>query len=588
MKKSKEYYDFTQGISEAIMETTGCHVTIANEQSVRIAGTGVFKRRLGEKIPENSAYQKAMKEKEIIIISDPGSDSSCINCPNSDVCIEKYEICTPIMNSEDEVLGVVGIIATTDEQKEYILERQGGFIEYLNNMAILLGTYITESRLRDEIEIKNEELNAIIDNTANAVICITADGKINYINKNVLELLDIKRSIDSLKGKDISVIWKDSLLEKSIKGYGNSKIFEEEVFETKSGEKKLISSHIIKIYENDKIVSVVGTFADSVKLQTTAAQYRDKSVETTFDTLIGNSKIFKETKAKAKIAANYDSNVLITGESGTGKELFARAIHDYSDRRDYPFVSINCSAIPETLLESELFGYVGGAFTDAKRGGKLGKMEIADEGTFFLDEIGDMTLYLQSKLLRVLQDMTIVRVGGTKSIKLDLKIICATNQNLEELVRKGRFREDLYYRINVIPLKLPPLRERISDIETLAYYFINLNNKRFNKNIQGLDKEAIKIMESYSWPGNIRELENIIEYLANFKDSGLITADDVRTRINLKEHEDLTLDEMVREFEQRTIEELLNQYGNDEEGKKKAAEKLNISRATLYRKLKNE
>jgi nitrogen regulation protein NR(I) len=228
-----------------------------------------------------------------------------------------------------------------------------------------------------------------------------------------------------------------------------------------------------------------------------------------FDRLVGQSEAMQRIFDLLRKVVTTDVTVLVTGESGTGKELVAQAIHYHSARQKKPFVSVNCAAIPETLLESELFGYERGAFTGAT-GTKLGQFEIANGGTIFLDEIGDMSLALQSKLLRVLQEREIVRIGGTKPIRVDIRVIAATNRNLAELVARGAFREDLFYRLNVVPIALPPLRERTGDIPLLVHHFLKVYNPRLNKNITGVTHSAMEVMERYPWPGNVRELENVI------------------------------------------------------------------------------
>ena len=227
--------------------------------------------------------------------------------------------------------------------------------------------------------------------------------------------------------------------------------------------------------------------------------------------IIGNTPALERALSVAVQVAPTDISVLITGESGTGKELIAKAIHFNGSRKNYPFVSINCGAMPENLLESELFGHEKGAFTSADSL-KLGLMESANKGSFFLDEVGDAPLSTQVKLLRVLQEHEIMRLGGTQSIPVDLRIIAATNSNLSDLVEQKSFREDLYYRLNVIPIHLPPLRERREDIPDLVEFFIKKYNARHTKtHIQGIDPDALKAFEQYSWPGNVRELENVIE-----------------------------------------------------------------------------
>ena len=229
-----------------------------------------------------------------------------------------------------------------------------------------------------------------------------------------------------------------------------------------------------------------------------------------FDNIIGKSKVLKEIFKVVRQVADTRSTVLIMGESGTGKELIARAIHFHSPRKNYPFVTINCAAIPDSLIESELFGHEKGAFTNAIEK-KLGRFENAHQGTLFLDEIGELSLATQSKILRFLEEKEFNRVGGSKIIKVDVRLIAATNKDLPQLVKKGEFREDLFYRINVVPIVLPPLRERKEDISLLTNHFIKKYNDENRKNVEGISKEALELLMHYEWPGNVRELENLIE-----------------------------------------------------------------------------
>ncbi len=277
--------------------------------------------------------------------------------------------------------------------------------------------------------------------------------------------------------------------------------------------------------------------------------------------------------------------------------MYARAIHSSSSRRDNAFIPINCGALPETLIESELFGYESGSFTGAKAGGKMGKFEIADKGTIFLDEIATMPLYLQSKLLRVLQERKIFKIGGTGPKPIDVRVIAATNENLKSLIGKGLFRSDLYYRLNVIPLDIPPLRKRREDIISLTYFFISKYDKLLNKKISFIDDRFRSLLENYEWPGNVRELENMIEYIINLapkaekcirtewipghvldmlmkgKDCARIPADPVQVAIPKKQ------------YEMQSIKMLLEKYGDSTIAKKRIAGELGIGLSTLYRKL---
>lgn len=303
--------------------------------------------------------------------------------------------------------------------------------------------------------------------------------------------------------------------------------------------------------------------------------------------ILGKShKIISVKREVIKIAPS-NSTVLIRGESGTGKELVARAIHMGSPRAEKPFVAINCAAIPENLLESELFGYEKGAFTGADSKGRIGKIEMANEGTLFLDEIGDMPISLQAKLLRVLQDREIYKIGQNKPIPVNIRVIAATNKNLEEMILEKTFREDLYYRLNVIPINIPPLRERRSDISLLASFFIDKYSKILGKTVMKIENGVFEYLENYKWPGNVRELENTIEYMINMiDDNGVLDHSWIPVRIK-GESTNCEVGEIpIDEMEKAMIERALFAYGNSLMAKKEIASKLGIGIATLYRKIK--
>lgn len=309
----------------------------------------------------------------------------------------------------------------------------------------------------------------------------------------------------------------------------------------------------------------------------------------TFDSIIGKSRELTDAVQLAKSCASSMSNVLILGESGTGKELFAQAIHNASERAFGPFVAINCSSIPRTLIESELFGYEKGAFTGANREGSPGKFELANGGTIFLDEIGDMPVDLQTSLLRVIQNREIIRIGGKKPKSIDVRIISATNVNLLEKTKSGDFRVDLYYRLNVLSIHLTPLRQRPYDITLLAYHFINVYSSLMKKNISGIEQNALELLTHYDWPGNTRELENIIERAINLAEGNYITSHDLPNEVKfshiIKEHlpspltppNGLTLEEYEKNI---LLNELISQNGNINS----ISRTLGLSRRTLYRK----
>ena len=314
-----------------------------------------------------------------------------------------------------------------------------------------------------------------------------------------------------------------------------------------------------------------------------------------FDNLLGVSEGIKGVCSLIEKVADTDSTILILGESGTGKELVARTIHFNSSRRNKPLIPINCGAIPENLLESELFGHEKGAFTGASSM-RVGRFELADEGTIFLDEIGEMSPTLQVKLLRILQQKEFERVGGTKTIKVDVRIIAATNIDLEKAVMENKFREDLYYRLNVIPIVIPPLRERTDDIPILIEHFIRHFNKTKKKKIEGFTKEVMEFLISYKWQGNIRELENLIERLVILKGEGIITAEDLPEKIKVSwdrsgvsayniPDSGINLNNVVEEFENNLIIQAMQKAQGV---KNKAAQLLSLNRTTLVEKLKKK
>ncbi|MDQ6601076.1 sigma-54 interaction domain-containing protein [Bacillus salipaludis] len=308
----------------------------------------------------------------------------------------------------------------------------------------------------------------------------------------------------------------------------------------------------------------------------------------TFDSFISENEDMKQMIRKAKRIVNCTANVLIRGATGTGKEVLAKAIHYEGNRKDHPFIAVNCAAIPENLLESELFGYSGGAFTGANREGKAGKFELADHGTLFLDEIGDLPLSLQPKLLRVLQERQIERVGGNKLRPINVRVITATHRNLEEMVQNGTFREDLYYRINVIPLNTMSLKERRDDIPFFLQYFICKYYSSLNRPYMMLEPQLEKWLIQYDWPGNIRQLENVVEYMVNMAESDVIHFHDLPEYLYQVQAPiqtgGLSLDEMVAEYEKSIIQSFF-MSGQGRNDKEKVADELKISLSTLYRKL---
>lgn len=318
---------------------------------------------------------------------------------------------------------------------------------------------------------------------------------------------------------------------------------------------------------------------------------RTRDSQYTFDNLIGRGERIKWLKREAQVAARTNSTILISGESGTGKELLAHAIHCASPRSNAPFIKVNCAAVPEHLLESELFGYEEGSFTGAKKGGKLGKFELADGGTIFLDEIGDMPLAMQAKLLRVLQEREVEKIGSTEVVRVDVRVIAATNKDLEQMVKDKEFREDLYYRLNVIDLHLPSLRDRREDIPLLIEHFLKTLGTELGRKIKGITPQAENLLVQYDWPGNIRELRNSLERaialsmndVLDVEDFKGLSGNDVPVRPTAPVKPVGTLAEAVEQAERETIKNALS-YTNY--NKVATARVLGVHRSLLYRKLK--
>jgi PAS domain S-box-containing protein len=358
------------------------------------------------------------------------------------------------------------------------------------------------------------------------------------------------------------------------------------------------------IFDNSEIVgavSVVSNIDDIYKLYQDIDKYKSKvknlesrmktiqKARYSIDDIISEDLATLQIKDTIKKIAGKNITVLLFGESGTGKELYANAIHSASDKADGPFIAVNCASFQGNLLDSELFGYEEGSFTGAKREGKMGLFEAANNGTIFLDEISEIDIEVQSRLLRTLQEGTIRRIGSVKETSIDVRVVAATNRNLEDLIKEGKFRQDLFYRISVFPITIPPLRQRREDILPLVNYFLNKQRNYLKKDIV-INKEAQSALYSYDWPGNIRELKNTIEFAVNMMDGNEISLGLLPKRIqNLQDYEVTEvkrLSSIIQEAERNEIEKALRIFGRDIEGKRRAAKALGISLASLYNKMK--
>ncbi|MFZ7103421.1 MAG: sigma-54-dependent Fis family transcriptional regulator [Peptococcaceae bacterium] len=441
-----------------------------------------------------------------------------------------------------------------------------------------------------ELQLKNKYQNAIVESMSDGLLTIDSKGYVTYLNQIGADILNVESGVSIGRHVSQLVDFKPIVLE--VLNTGQGYIDKEFIITNNHGIKmRFIKTAVLIRDENGNITGVVDTFRKINRVQKMVNEIVGAQANFSFENIIGSSAIFNESIRLAKIAAKSSSNVLIQGESGTGKELFAQAIHKTSGRKEQPFVTINCAAIPRELIESELFGYEGGAFTGALKNGRPGKFELANGGTIFLDEIGDMPLDMQVKLLRVLQEKKITRIGGTSIFDIDVRIIAATNKNLLEECAQDNFRRDLFYRLNVLNINIPPLRERVSDIKELAMYLIHKINKKLDKNVEKISERALKYLINYNWPGNVRELENVIERAINISRTRQINAGDLPLSI-LREREEQKADfvspeivkiESIEDLEKKAIKKALEIMGGNIS---QAAGVLKVSRNTLYNKIK--
>ena len=489
----------------------------------------------------------------------------------------------PIHNENGDIIGTLNLTGKSYMKHPHTLGLVVFGVKAIENE-------LDKKKINDILNQTYNYMESIIDNVDKGIMIVDKQGKITNINKFGAYMFQKEKEF--LIKEDIYHIVPDlgNILDEL--NNDNSTIIKEvKLKHTSNYKTELVFKGII---HKEQIIGMVITMSNMNE------DYDIKSATgafLTFNDIIGESAAIKNVVTNSKIIANSPSTVLIQGESGTGKEVLAQAMHNYSLRRNKKFVAINCGAIPANIIESELFGYEDGTFTGGKKGGKPGKFEVADGGTIFLDEIGEMPLDMQVNLLRVLQESRVTRLGGSTEIPIDVRVIAATNKNLKEEIKKGTFREDLYYRLCVIPINLPPLRERNDDIRKLIEYFLRIKSFKLNKPIPKIDSELYTSLLSYSWPGNIRQLENYIENIVNLE--GKISFDlweegnkkyinDNINKVDLIENNNQLCENQNNNFnlnylERKTIEKAIKFFGNN---MTKTAKELGISRNTLYLKMK--
>ncbi|AEG16432.1 GAF modulated sigma54 specific transcriptional regulator, Fis family [Desulfofundulus kuznetsovii DSM 6115] len=577
----KNIYDFVKG--------SGFAVAIADKDGVILVMIGdeeglEFTRRANliegsvwsEEVMGTNAIGLCLVEGKPIQVY--GYEHFCICCYNG-TCSA-----APIRDPNGRIIGALDITGYFEK------------VHYHTLGMVVAGANAIESQLaikrvlRENV-LANHYKNLIMESISDGILTIDNYGYITHLNTQAAKLLRLDPS--TAIGKRLTEIFGDIEANRYfINLIQSSRAFTDTIIHIHRKHEKIrcnVSCRPLNDHDGTSLGRVV-VLQEFSRVNRLVNRLAIPKAKVSFSDLVGEDPVFLEAVKLGKAAANSDSNVLLLGESGTGKELFAQSIHNASIRAEQPFVSVNCGAIPRELIASELFGYEEGAFTGARKGGNPGKFELADQGTIFLDEIGEMPLDLQAALLRVLEEQRVMRLGGREYLPVNVRIIAATNKNLLKEVERGTFRRDLFYRLNVMVIFLPALRERREDIALLTNHFVKRLSKNKGKDIKGVSPEVMAIFLNYHWPGNVRELQNVLERAVNLCTGTVITPDLLPPELsqynNYMISHNLTPtkeeSKLIKKAEEQAIRNCLARY----KSKTKAAEYLGISRATLYRKIK--
>lgn len=581
---------FLDDVTDSFAAVLDLELTIISaEPLARVSGTGKYRNSAWSGLAPTYSAEVLRTGKPIIAL-DTTQYSFSVARENP----QYYSLILYPITLDDRVEGVIVLASFTEEQQRILLGKRDKLLNYLAKTSSLIAAKLEQKYLLDRLTLTNGQLMAVFESTCDGLLLYRPVGRILQINDRARRMLGFD---DDGKAStflaDIYEIAEAALAERSA--------ITREVHRPFPGSAASIIVKARPIQDGtDNVLCIINYFKD-VQNAITQNDGENKPAA-----IVSNDPAILSLKEKIEQISLHSSTVLILGESGTGKELIARAIHANSQRRVHPFVTVNCAAIPEALLESELFGYEEGAFTGARRGGRIGKFMLANKGTLFLDEIGDMPLYLQAKLLRVLSERKIDRIGGSSPIDVDVHIVAATNKDLESMIAKNEFREDLYYRLSVIPLRIPPLRERGGDIPLLVRYFIGKYNSKLGKHISCASDEVLKVFAEYPWPGNVRELENCVEYMVNFERGEMLSLANLPQKLLGQEalkpmansaHTGAqpspyigTMKEFVRNKEREFLLALNARYGGQPslEEIREICRRLDISVATYYRKLDGE
>ncbi|MFZ5352451.1 MAG: sigma-54-dependent Fis family transcriptional regulator [Bacillota bacterium] len=477
----------------------------------------------------------------------------------------------PIKDASGKVIGIIDLTGYIENVHPHTL---GMVVAAANAIEKMLEV----NNINSVLTISKQHIESIFNSINSGILTTDLSGNITSMNKQVLRMFGYSEfELKNMKIWSLIEDWNEivDILD------ARKSFLDRDVNVKVRANKIQFTLTTYPIYSAEKqIVEIIHIFYELKKSRKLAGKILSGQAIYTFDKIIGKNEGFIKTIEYAKKIADSSSTILITGESGTGKEVFAQSIHNYSIRKDEPFIAVNCGAIPRTLIESELFGYEEGAFTGAKKGGNAGKFELADEGTIFLDEIGEMPIDMQIKLLRVIEEGVITRIGSHRTMPVNVRIIAATNKDLIKEVEKGNFRKDLYYRLNVLPVYLPPLRERKDDIPLLLEYYMEKTSKRLNKRSVNIPDEYMEYLKNLEWQGNIRELENVIELIVNTESISIDMFEGYNDRKAVKA--DIKTAMSLEEVEKRHIANVLRESSGNVA---MAAKILRVGRNTLYRKI---
>lgn len=550
-------------------------ILIFDTDGYRIAATDRFKSQLNERVPQNYPALQSIRYNQTIQIHSPGEEPICEPCIFRKICEKKAALHLPLAY-DDTILGTMSVFWYRKPETPL-------FTPVIGNLqkSVIAAFRIRENRLlqSNSSVFDLEEFESISNRMEDGVLLLDQNFFVLSINNYALRKFDRERYL--VVGKHISSYL--PALSQDILTAQNTGMLP-----------IAVDNQIIEInYRLFKPEPSVRSYTYLLLLKTTT-YWNGTEQAASHRKIIGHSPQMLSAINTGKQVAKTHATVLIQGESGTGKDLIAQLIHENSPRADKPFVAVNLSAIPEQLLESELFGYESGTFTGASKNGKIGLFQAAHTGTIFLDEIGELSLPFQVKLLRVLENKSIRRIGNSTEIPIDVRVIAATNQDLKKLVEEHHFRADLYYRLNVIPLTLPSLRERKEDLDLLCPHFIEIFNREFGTEIWGIEPGVLPLLRNYDWPGNIRELKNIIEYAVAMETTHYIRVNTIASRFpadigyaNRSDHEpSASTTPSPRDAERQLIIDALNRCGWTTAGKRLAAKELGTSMSTLYRKIK--